>query len=106
MAEIAELRLVPLRLLIEERVGIGDRRMGRIGALLAVEVDRGIARIVRRWWGGPLAHEALLPGPGLDEGAVHREVLARQAMLSARQVQHALEEGLSQLAAQRPVAVL
>src|SRR5262245_26738580 len=42
--EVAELGLVPRRLLEEERVGVGDRSMRGVAALLTVEVDRRIPR--------------------------------------------------------------
>jgi hypothetical protein len=56
--DVAELCLLPVRLLVEQRVRVGDRGVRRVGALLAVEVDRGIARIVGRF-----ASSTLLTGP-------------------------------------------
>ena len=51
--------------------------MGLVGAFLAAKVHRRIARIIimLAFITGILGLEALLAGPGIDERAVHREML-------------------------------
>ena len=68
MAQIAQLRLLAVALLVQPRIAIGGRFMRLVGAVLAVKV--GAVTIV----GTILATEALLRGPGLDQRAIHREV--------------------------------
>ena len=59
------------------------------------------------WPGGPVfALEALVAGPGLDQGAVHREVLGGKQLAGPGLRQHLLEEGLGDLAFQQAIAVL
>src|SRR6266852_3576969 len=56
---IGELGLVALRFADQPRVGVGGRPMGDVAPPLAVEVDRGITRIVRRLDRGVRPLEAL-----------------------------------------------
>ncbi len=81
--------------------------MGLIGPLLAVEVPLGIAPGTVSTVVLPvLAPEALQRRPCLDQGAVHREVFARQQSLHARLRQHRRQELRRDLAFKQPVAVL
>src|SRR5215468_7568563 len=76
---VDELGLVALGLAEQSRVGIGGRAMGDVTPPLAVEVYGRVPRIVR--WEPTrrvLLLEALEARPGLDQGAVDREVLVGQ----------------------------
>src|SRR5271167_2880089 len=68
MASVAELRLLARSLARQPGFGIGGRLVGCVGALLAMKVNRRIARVVR---GLPvravLALEALVAGPRLNQ---------------------------------------
>ena len=107
MAHIAELGLLALALPVEAGIGIGDRSVGLVGALLPVEVHFGIAALVRHgrfsWRSGVaslrrgkrlaspagtghgrfasirfcLGLEALHRSPGFHESAVHGEMFVR-----------------------------
>jgi len=73
-----------------------------VASLLALEIARtagGPARTI-------LGPEALLSSPGLDERAIDREVLIREQRCLAGLAEHRVEEGLRDLAAQEPLAVL
>jgi hypothetical protein len=48
MREISEFRLAPHRLLVQPRLRVGRRLMGVVAPPFAVEIDRGVLRIVRR----------------------------------------------------------
>ena len=80
--------------------------MGRVRALLALEVSLAVAPRPRRRVAAILAAEALEAGPGLEQRAVHREVLARQQPLHLRQCKQLRQEALRHLAGEQPVAVL
>src|SRR5260370_39783805 len=69
VAQITQLRLLAVALLVQPGVGIGGRFMRLVGALLAAKV-RTVAVV-----GAVLGAEALLRGPGLDQRAIHGEVL-------------------------------
>jgi hypothetical protein len=68
-AEIRELGFGRARLLKEATVEIGGGLMRRIGPPLAVEIDRGIAGILRRCAGSITTCEIFLSGPRLEQGA-------------------------------------
>src|SRR5216683_10933 len=95
-------------LLGQERVGISGALMRRIRAALAVEVDRRIARIVRRRIRRRLVlgAEALQAGRGFDQRAVDREVLVAQQPQTSRLTDHLIEEPLGNLVPEQPPAVL
>jgi hypothetical protein len=61
---------------------VGLRLMGGVCSLLAMELHRGVARVVRRpqVWRRLLRPEALLTGPRLDQRAIDRKVLIKQDM--------------------------
>src|SRR6201997_2733779 len=77
MPDEAQLRLLAFTLAIEPGVRIGGRSMGVVRAFLAMEVRFGIApAALRRWLARvALGLDALHRGPGLDERAIHREVI-------------------------------
>ncbi|MFK4654255.1 hypothetical protein ABIF97_004189 [Bradyrhizobium japonicum] len=68
---------------VEPGVGIAGRSMGVVGAPLAMEVRFGIApaALRRRLAGAVLRFDALHRGPGLDQRAIDREVIAGQKPL-------------------------
>ena len=68
VAEIGQVRFLAIALLVEPGIRISRRFMRLVGALLPVEV-RAVAI------GAVLLAEALLRRPGLNQRAVHREVL-------------------------------
>ena len=106
MPDVAELRRLAASLPVEPRIRIGGAGMGRIRALLALEVLLPVPPRPRRLVPAILAPEALLARPGLDQRPVHREVLARQQPFYLRPSQQLRQETLRHLARQQPVAVL
>ena len=84
MASVAELRLLARSFARQPGFGIGGRLMGRVGALLAMKIYRGIARVVR---GLPvravLALETFVAGPRLNQGAVYGETLGGKQVAAA-----------------------
>jgi len=78
VAQIAQLRLLAIALLIESRVGIGGRFMRLIAALLPAKV-RAIA-IVRTI----LSAKALLRSPRLNQRSVHREMFIAHEFSGAK----------------------
>ena len=81
-------------------IRVGGRFMRVVGALGAVEV-RAIAAIVVR---SILGAEALVRGPGLDQGAVHGEVIVTHEAL--RLLVHRREKLLRYFAVEQSVSVL
>jgi len=84
VAHVAQPRLVALGFLVQARIGIGAAGMGVVAALLAFEVDigvapsgRGLVVVVVAVAGlvAVFALEALVRCPSLDQGAVDAEVL-------------------------------
>src|SRR5271170_7177165 len=106
MTQVAQLGLPPTGLLIEPCLRIGGRLMGRVAPPLAMKIDARIAGIVGRTWLRVLARETLVPGPGLDQGAVDGEVLGREQALSPRLGHHLMKKGLRHFTRQQPLAVL
>ena len=104
--DVAELRRLAASLAVEPRVRVSGAGVGRVRALLALEVPLAVAPRPRRLVTAVLAAEALQAGPGLEQRAVHREVLARQQPLHLGQGQELRQEALRHLARQQPVAVL
>ena len=84
VAHVAQPRLVALGFLVQARIGIGAAGMGVVAALLAFEVDIGVAPSGRGWvvvvvavagLVAVFALEALVRCPSLDQGAVDAEML-------------------------------
>src|SRR5258708_13576858 len=86
--------------------------MGLVRPLLAMKVSLGVASLAAAagsWVlvrGRALRHEALHAGPGFDQRAVDREVLAGEELAHLRQAEHAGHELARDVAVQEPVAVL
>ena len=98
VAQVTQLRLLAVALLVQPRIGIGGRFMRFIAALLAAKV-RAIAVV-----GAVLGAKALLRSPRLNQRAVHGEVLVGHKLL--RPHVHLREEALRDIARQQAVAVL
>jgi hypothetical protein len=94
MPDEAQLRLLAFTLAVEPGIGIGGRSMGVVRALLAMEVRFGIAppALRRRLARAVLRLDALHRGPGFDQRAIDREVIARQKLLHLGLRQHRREE--------------
>ena len=94
---------------IEPGIGIGCTAMGLVRALLAAEIGWPVApaaaRIIIAFRRLVLWLETLQRRPCLNQGAVDREVLARQQPFDPRLRQHCGEEFGGDLAIQQPVAV-
>ena len=103
----AEPRLFARALAHQFRLGIRGAFVGGIRARLAAEIDRGVARIIRRVGvvGAP-GLKALKTGPGLDQRAVHGEVLIREQPFALRDPHHDIEELRGHLVFHQPLAVL
>ena len=71
MAQIGQLRFLPVALAIELRFGVGRRTMRVVAPLLPAEA--AFAAVI----GTVLGPEALLRSPGFDQRAVHREIRPR-----------------------------
>src|SRR5437016_1636014 len=83
--------------------------MRRIRAALAVEVERWIARIIRRRlvrWRRVLGPEALKTGRGFDERAVHAEMLVAQQPQPGRLAHHLVKEAPGDVVLEQSAAVL
>src|SRR3954467_12686014 len=106
LPHVAELRCLPLGLLVEPCIRIGRRGVRVVAARLTVEVTRAVAP--RTGWlaAAVLGPEALHRRPCLDQRAIHREVLAREPPLDLRASQDRAEEAMRYVALQQPVAVL
>ena len=74
MAKISRLRSLAVIFAIQVRIRIRFRGMGLVAAPIAVELPRCGSPVVRRL-------KAFLAGPGLNQGALDREALVRQARL-------------------------
>src|ERR1700731_2169759 len=97
MPQITQPRLLAVALLGQSGVAIGSRCVRLVAALLAVEV-RTVA-VVR----AVLRAKALMRGPGLDQRAIHGEVLIAHEALGLP-VDRA-EELLRDRAAQQAIAI-
>ena len=84
--------------------------MGRIRALVPVEVDPAIARTATIWtlrrWRFVLGSKALETRRCFDQGAVHTEVLVAQHVQSIGLEHYCVEELATDAVAQQPRAVL
>ncbi len=74
MAQISQMRLLAVALLIKLRVRVGGRGMAVVRALLAMEVRTVVIASVLR-------AEALVRGSGLDQCAIDGEILVRYKAL-------------------------
>jgi hypothetical protein len=99
MAQITLPRLLAVALLVQSGVAVSGRCMRLVTTLLATEV-RAVVIVV----GAVLRAEALLRGPGLDQRAIHGEVLTTHKALGLPV--DLTEELLRDRAAQKSVAVL
>jgi len=93
----------------QPRVRVGGRRMRVILAFLTMEVALGIAAAAAfsSWrFTLVLGHKTLHAGPGLDQRAVDRKMLARKQLAHLRQVQDDRHELGRDIAVEQPVAVL
>src|SRR3954452_12040838 len=109
VAHKAELGLHPVALAIEPRVRISRADMGLVRALLAAEVDLGIAPlrgIGLIGTGAILGLEALHRSPGLNQRAINREVLIREQPSHAWERQDGGQKLGCDIAFEQPVAVL
>jgi len=85
VTHVAQPRLVALGFFVQARIGIGAAGVGVVAALLAFEVDFGVAPRGRGWVVvlvavvdlvvAVFALEALVRSPSLDQGAVDAEML-------------------------------
>src|SRR5580693_8023442 len=90
--QIGELGRLARSLAIQSRIGISDRGVGLVAALLAVEVPFPIAARRRRLAAAVLGAKALHAGPRLDQRAVDREMVVRQQGLDPLLVQYRRHE--------------
>src|SRR5216684_3830362 len=103
---VAELGFLARTLTCQPRLGVGRRLMGHVAALLAMKVNRGIARVIgRALTTAVLALEAFVTRPRFDQRAVDREVLGREQAAAAGLRQHLGKEGLGNFGAQEPLAI-
>ena len=106
MSHVAQLGGLPGRLLVQPGVGIGGRGVRLVAALLAVKIALAVATRRRRLAAAVLRTEALHRRPGLDQRAVHREMLGREQRLDLRIGQDRRQEPAGDVAFQQPIAVL
>jgi len=86
-------------------VGIGHRLMRLIRAPFSVKINRRIPWIVGRAAWPVLPRETLLAGPGLQQRAIHREVLGRQQPAAAGLRDDIFKEGSGDVALQQPITI-
>src|SRR5215831_16411842 len=94
------------RPMVLPRLGIGRRGMRVVAPSLAVKIHRRIAGVIRWRRHLVLALEALESGPGLEQRAVHREVLARQQAAPPGLRDDLLKERHGDLAVKQTLAIL
>ena len=97
IAQIAQLRLLPLALLVQPRISISGRCMRLAGSLLVMEI--GAVAVI----GTVFRAKALLPSPRLNQRAIHHEVLVAHEPL--RMLVHFSKELLRHIGGQQSVAV-
>ena len=104
MAAVAQLGRLAVALPHEARVRIGRALMGRIRALLALEVDHAgtVASVLGRLT--VLALEALERGPGIDQRAVDGEMIGREQTLATGKAHHLVEETARHIRGNQPFA--
>jgi len=106
MALVAKLRALASALAVQPRLRIRLGGMGVVTALLSMEIPLAVAPGTRTGTTPVLGPKALHRRPGLDQGAVHAEVLVGQELRSTRLVHHLAEEGPSNIRFEQPVPVL
>jgi hypothetical protein len=109
VTHVGQLRLDPASFLGQPRLGIGRALVRRVRAFLTSEVDRRVARIIRRRLiRGRLVlrTETLQAGRSFDQRAINREVLIRQQPQCVCLAHHLIEELLSDNVAEQAPAVL
>jgi hypothetical protein len=106
MPVVAELGFPAAAFAHQPHLRIGRRDMGRIRAPFAMEVHRGIARILGRRGHRVAPREALEPGPGLDQRPVDGEMLGREQLPGLRLLHDRREEGLGDVPAQQAFPLL
>jgi len=106
MPLVVQLGFMGVALAEQPSLRIGGRGMRGVAAALAMEIDRGVAGVIRGTAGGVRPLEALETGPGLDQRAVDGEVLIGEDAPAAGFRHHALEEGPGDVALQQPLAIL
>ncbi len=106
----AELGFPAPPLAIEPCLGIRDAPVRVVTQPLAVKVHLGVApagrRLRRVGRGAVLGPGALHRGRGLDQRAVHAEVVLRQEPFHPRDGQHGTQNGCHHAAVEQAVAVL
>src|SRR5205085_4396608 len=112
MSHVTELGFLARTLAEQPGIWIGGRGMRVVLALLAMEVAFSIAStaaalaLARGRIATVLWHKALHAGPGLDQRAIDREVLAGKQLAYLRKVQHLGEELGRDIALEQPIPVL
>ena len=86
-------------LAVEQCIRIGARLVGVIAAALALEVARVIVAAIAGF-------ENLVPGPGLDQRAVHAEVLATEPVVLIGNRKHLVEQCDHRVMLNQALAVL
>src|SRR5262245_16031760 len=107
VAGVTQASLFALALLSQHCLRISGALVRCIRATLAMEVDRRIARIVRRSAGRRtiLATEALETSRGFDQRAVDREVLIAQQVSVVSLANHRIKELLANLVLQQALTI-
>src|SRR4029453_5140345 len=107
MPEVGQAAFPAMALAEQPRITIGGRGVGIVPALLAAEVGFAVApaagTTVTAFTSWP---EALHRGPGLDQGAVDREVLIREQPADLGPVEHLGHEPRRPVASRQPFPVL
>jgi hypothetical protein len=96
VSQVTQLRFLPFRLLLQSRIRIRCRFVRCIRPLFTFEINRWVARIVRRitrFFAFFL--EALLSCPRLDQRAINGEMLIRQKMLRPGVAEDSLKKALA-----------
>jgi hypothetical protein len=106
VAHERELGFLAAALAVEPRVRVRARGVGVVRPALAMKIPLAVPAGTGRRARTVLRLEALRAGPGFDERAVHREVLARQQPLHPALRQHRRKELRRDIAIEQPVAVL
>ena len=112
MSHVTELGFLARALAEQPGIWIAGRGMRVVLALLAMEIAFSIAStaaglaLARRRIAALFWYKALHAGPGLDQRAIHREVLAGKQLAYLRKVQHLSEELGRDIAREQPIPVL
>ena len=106
MADETEPGLLAQPFTIETGVGVGGRGVRVIGSMLAVKVPLAVASGAGWLARAVLWAKAFEARPGFQQGAVDREMIARQQGFDPGLGQHRGEKLPGHLALQQPVAIL